>query len=197
MSRYIRSELFDDGSVVDPLAIDRDLRRAAEAFNGTVGSIQMEDAIVNSSKLVDAATCDYYVENDPFSTPLTFERQDIVSRNWTVIPESAPFEWTANDDGVCMGSLEFSVRCFTQTVRNPVYGWAIAVYMDGTLIGRSDTITLQYMSGSVPFHAVCAKGSHTFTVAVKAFAYSASTAPDPEDVIQLIYAALWWEQKKR
>lgn len=196
--RYIRSELLQEFAIVDPGAINLDTLRAAEVMNGTIDCLQVKDGIVNTAKIQDEALNKFFSVSNPFSTPVTLQRKDISSRYWTEIPGgSTDLEWTAPEDGVCMGALEYNVRVYTQTVTDPTFGWALAVYMDGALIGRTDMMAVQFMSGSLPFHTIATKGTHVFTVAINVLAYAASAAVDPEDVVVIREAGLWWRQAMR
>jgi len=199
VSRYIPCEMYETGEVVDPTMINRSLQRAGEAYNGTIDCLQIKEAIVNSAKLADQSCNQYHNHTSPFGGGggvLTLERGDLTSRNWT-FPAAAQLTWTADEDGVIVGELNFAVRCFLQNVTDKAFGWSVGVFQDGTLLGRIDKVIPQYWSGGLPFHGVVTKGSHTIQLGVKAYAYSASLASDPNDAITIFSSQLWWRHAKR
>jgi hypothetical protein len=183
--------------VADPTAINRETRRAAEMYNGTIDALQIKDAIVNTAKVQDTCFNRYEIHTAPFgSGTITLDRTQIVNREW-VYPSGGTISWTAEEDGVLSGALEFTVRCFLQNVSDEVYGWSIGVFQDGILIGRTDQVKGQFWGGSLPLHGIVTKGIHNISIGVRAYGYSASLAADPNNVISIYSTQLWFRLAKR
>lgn len=197
MTRYLRAEIQETGIVADPQAIDRELQRAAEAFNGDIDGLQIEENIVVGDKIVASACNLYFIENSPFGVgTFTLQRKDITSRDWTY-PTDGVIEWTADEDGVVAGEFEFTIRYYGQAISSENFGWSVGIFIDGVLAGRTDKIQVQFYCGGLPFHQVVTKGAHTLRLGILAYSYSASAAADPEDVVTVYSSQIFWRLAKR
>ena len=195
--KYYPSEIFQGGYIADPQLFNRTLQQAQGIVNGSVDALDLGPDIITAAKVVDNTFNQYTINNTPFgSGTLTLEKGDITGRDW-VFPADARLTLTADEDGVIIGGLESTIRCHGQNISDKTYGWQIGVFIDGSLAGCTDRVTVQGWGFSLPFFYPITKGTHTLQVGVKCYAYSASTAGDPNDVIVLYTSQLWWRHAKR
>lgn len=195
--QYIRSNILETGIVADPNVIDMELQRAASVLNGSIEGLQIDENTVGATKLQAESCNKFYIENSPFGVgTITFDKTQIVSRDWT-FPEDLVINWNAPEDGVVVGSFEHTIRYYGQSVSDQNFGWSIGIFIDGALAGRTEKCLTQFMCGGLPFHAVVTKGDHEIRLGILTYAYSASDATDPDDVISVYSSQLWWQLRIR
>jgi len=196
--KYWPNEIFEDGTIADPNAVNRTIRTAQGLFNGSLDSNDLGEDILTAAKYADREVFNAFtINNTPFgSGTLTLSIGDIASRDW-VFPADARLSFDLDEDGVIAGGLETVVRVYAQQVSPVTWGWQLGVFIDGRLAGATDRVTIQGWGTSLPFHAIVTKGTHTLSVGIKAYAYSASLAANPDHVLTITTSQLWWRHAKR
>lgn len=194
--KYFPYEILQAGITADADVLQRELTRASERLNGDIGPLELGDGTATANTLADNACNDIHIDANPFgSGTFTLQIKDIVGRDW-VYPPGTQTTFTS-DEGVIVGSLDISPRNFGQTVSDITYGYSIGVFLDGSLIGAIDRNTIQGCGVSIPFSRPIVKGNHRLSIGVKTYAYTASTAGNPDDVLVLYNSMLAWRIAKR
>ena len=195
MSKILPHTIYQSGNTADPYQLQRELTRAAEVVNGDISCLELGDGIATAATMADNCCNDYYINSDPFRGTLTLQVGDVTGRDWNY-PAGGMIDF-ASDEGMIIGYATFDTRNFGQTVTDVTYGWSIGIFVDGHLAGAIDRQTVQGYGVSIPFALALTKGSHRLSIGIKTYAYTASSATNPDDVISLYTPFISWRIAKR
>ena len=188
--------IFQAGMTADPATLQRELTRAAEVLGGNIGPLELADGVGTATTLADNCCNDIYINATPWgSGTLTLQIDDITGRDWSFPPDAQVT--FSSDEGMIIGSLDVTPRNYGQTVSDVTYGYSIGVFLDGSFIGGVDRQTIQGCGVSIPFCRPLVRGEHRLSLGVKTYAYTASAAGNPDDVLTMYNSLLAWRIAKR
>jgi len=194
MTRYVRKNIMQDDQIVDPTLIDDDLNQSMVPFNGGLDSNNFPSSVFLSTKVDDHAFHDIFTHYNPWSGAKFLDTDVINSRGWTFF-SAVTFDFTAEDEGVLVGAYSGSVIKYAQTLEQGEMGWAVGVFLDGRMVGRSELTTVGHYMQEVPFAVPVEKGTHQLKFGYRGLSYVTSVSGT--HVFNVSPPIVWFQLSKR
>lgn len=195
MTRYLRQHILQDGSIVDAVKLDDEFNQAFVPYNGGLDANNFANAAFTVTKIADRTFHDLTDVSDPYgSSGVSIDKQEVNTMAWT-LPDTLSFDFTSDDEGAIIGTYSGTIGKKAQTVELGELGWAVACFLDGRLIARTELCPMQNYGIELPFAAPVDKGAHSLRFGYRGKAYSASVSGD--EVFSIAPPQIWWVLKKR